>query len=210
MAFEKGRTAFEREAQLLNASQDLSGIVPVYRCLNENNTSYLVMEYLEGISLWDSADWYQEPLDSCEDIMRKLMDLVEQIHARGITHHNLAPDNIYLESDGNLRLLDFGNAKREVYQLSPTPLPIYEEGFIAPEILERHKAGTGADLYSLGALYYYLETGKEPPASVKRRKKKRFSVGDPQKDRMIQFLMEPDPGMRPESIAQFRKVYPYL
>ncbi|MCD8347682.1 MAG: protein kinase [Lachnospiraceae bacterium] len=207
MLFEKGRTVFEAETKTLNANQDLQGIVHVYRCLNENNTSYMVMEYLEGMSLQDYMDW-EEPFPiQTEEIFRQLTEIVEQVHTRGFAHHNLSPDNIYLEENGKIRLLDFGNAKREVYQLSGRPMPIYRECFIAPEILEQKDAGFSADLYSLGAICYFLETGKEPPTQANRRGRKRFTTGIPEKDRMIHFLMEPQPKERPENIAQFRKVY---
>lgn len=113
-AFERGMKYFEEEARTLGENQDIPEIVNVYRCVRENNTAYTVMEYIEGCTLQDRLDAGEENPD---EIWQKTDAAVAAIREREIEHYGLTPDNIYIEDDGTVRLLDFGEAKRKLQRL---------------------------------------------------------------------------------------------
>ena len=205
MFFERGQEIFEKEAALLNRNQDIDGIVHVYRTVRENNTSYTVMEYLEGTTLQDEMD-SGEPMtrQQMEDTVYQLAEIIDTFHSRGIGHYNLSPDNIYRDENGKIRVMDFGDAKREVYRILNRNANIMDLRYTAPEVLAGENAGYGSDLYSLGAIYYRMLTGKEPPQSKPRRKKKSgLRVNDLAAGEIIEALTSPVLEMRPTDAADF-------
>lgn len=208
MIFEKGKAIFEKEAEILNQNQEIQELVNVYRYIRENNTSYMVMEYLEGCTLQDYLD-DNKRLDtaSAKGIFAMIMDAVDALHENGIGHYNLSPDNIYLEKSGRVRLLDCGMAKKELYRMVQKKIYYYREEYISPEILLGKTAEKNADLYSLGAIYYYLMTGKEPKNSVHRHKRhSKLRINDKADEKIVNLLAEVHPEMRPEGIAQLWQV----
>ena len=198
--FEMGRETFEGEAARLNRNQDIPGIVQVYRTIRENQTAYMVMEYLEGRTLQDKLE--DEELTDRKDVDRIiccLAEILDAVHARGMVHYNLSPENVYLDSGGRIRLLDFGDAKRRVYGMMRRSTRILDLRYTAPEILQGEAGGAGSDLYSLGAIYYRMVTGKEPPQSRPRRKKKTgLKVVDARAEKAIQALTMPAMEKRPK------------
>lgn len=206
--FEKGMQFFEEEAKILGENQDIKEIVEVYRCVRANDTSYMIMEYMEGCTL---EDWMEGSVSikdlSVNDVFRRLMLSVDTIHDRGIGHYNLSPDNIYVNEEGEIRLLDFGRAKKECLKSMGGDAGLFDEYYTAPEVLQGDTADKNADLYSLGTIYYSLLTGKRPPESLKRLKRKsRLRVKGPEHEQKINLLAEISPDKRPESIKQFWKM----
>ena len=198
--FEKGMQFFEEEAKILGENQDIKEIVEVYRCVRQNDTSYMIMEYMEGCTLEDWMEGSAPVKDlSVNDVFRRLMLAVDAIHDRGIGHYNLAPDNIYINEEGEVRLLDFGRAKKECLKLMDEDAGLFDERYTAPEVL-LGIAALKARWDSLAPLL----TGKHPPASLKRLKRKsRLRVKEPEYEKKINLLAEVFPDKRPESIKQF-------
>lgn len=206
--FEEGKEVFEKEVEILNQNQDIQELVNIYRYIRENNTSYMVMEYLEGCTLQDYMD-DNPKMDggSFKGIFAMIMDAVNALHDKGIGHYNLSPDNIYLEKSGRVRLLDFGMAKKEVYRMMQKKVDYYREEYISPEILLGKPAKLNADLYSLGAIYYYMMTGKEPKSSLHRnRRHSKLRISDKTDERIVNLLAEVYSEIRPEGIAQLWQV----
>lgn len=206
--FEKGRSVFEKEIQILNQNQEIREIVDVYRMIRENSTSYMVMEYLEGCTLQDYLD-DNPKLDaqSAKAIFSLIADGVAAIEENGIAHYNLTPDNIYLEKSGRIRLLDFGLAKKELYRLMQKKMYYYREEYIAPEILLGNEASMNADLYSLGSIFYYMIKRKELKSSVRRSKRhQQIRMDNKADERIVNLLCEVHPEMRPESLEQLWQV----
>ena len=188
----------------MNQNQDLEEIIKIYRIVQENDTSYIIMEYVEGITLQDYLDDGEGiGREMAEDFIRELAGIVDAIHSRGIIHYHLSPKNIYLDNLGRIRILDFGDAKKEIYRILGPDINILDLRYTAPEVLQREKAGAGADLYSLGAIGYRLLTGKEPPLSRPRRKKKTGLKADTSEvGQAIEKLTTPIIQKRPESAVQ--------
>ena len=210
VVFEKGMEHFENEIRTLTKHQDIHEIVEVYRCVRENNTSYMIMEYMAGCTLedWLEGDVSIEDL-SANDIFGKLLTAIDKIHTRKIGHYNLAPDSVYLDEEGNVRLLDFGYAKKECLKFMDSRLVLMDGRYSAPEVMLGRRADENADLYSLGAICYRMLTGDAPGESIRRLKKKsRFTLRGEGKEneKMINLLAEVLPEKRPGSIRQFREI----
>lgn len=204
--FENGKEDFEHEALRLHVTQDIKQTVNVYKVISENNTIYTVMEYLTGISLRDLMEMGFEQMGISEkNVLDEITKAIQAIHARGIGHYNLSPDNIYIDDTG-IRLLDFGEAKYRMYQATGGRVIRYEEDYIAPEVLSGREVRMNADLYSLGILEYELYTGKPiPSGSRPYRRKKPLRTGNAEMEREINILADPDSKSRPGSIEEYLK-----
>jgi len=170
--FAKGLESFLGEARLL-ASFDHPALVKVHRFWRSNATAYMAMPYYPGRTLKDVR--LEMPAAPGEAWLRALIEpllgALELLHAHGVCHRDIAPDNILVLPDGRPVLLDFGCARRAVAggsqwftaHLKPqfAPLEQYaDEGSVGQ--------GPWTDLYSLGATLYFVVTGRAPAASVAR------------------------------------------
>ena len=155
------------EAQLLKALSDLKGVVHVLDFFEFNNSAYLVMEYPDGPSLKQYVHKYGKfPAKKFLEQMYPLMEDIEKVHRRGLIHRDIAPDNIILMPDGQLKLIDFGAARSFVGDKTMTV--IVKQGF-APQEQYFSKGVTAAtDIYALAATIYYCITGTVPTDSTVR------------------------------------------
>ena len=169
-AFEKGKTSFLAEARALAKFSDDSHTVSVRDFFSENNTAYIVMEYLEGITLKDYLD-ENGPLSFGQafEILSPIMDSLTKIHATGIIHRDISPANIVIRKDGNVKLLDFG-AARNVEGTDEKSLSILLKPGYAPEEQYRTKGDQGpwTDVYALSATMYKMVTGTTPDDAMNR------------------------------------------
>lgn len=111
--FHAQKERFLREARILRDFSNLSAIVRVLDCFEANNTAYIVMEYVEGVTLLNHLEDHGGRLDA-EVLLRRALPLVEslkEVHAYGIIHRDISPDNIMVLPDGALKLIDFGAAR---------------------------------------------------------------------------------------------------
>lgn len=166
--FHDGKQKFLREAQILARFNEESGVVSVYDFFEENNTAYIVMEYLDGLTLKNYVvSRGKVSAGELFHMMRPLIQALGKVHEQGIIHRDISPDNIIVMPGDQLKLLDFG-AAREVggdRSLSVMLKPGY-----APEeqYRSRGKQGPWTDVYALCATMYYCLTGVRPEESVER------------------------------------------
>lgn len=162
-----GMQSFLSEASMLRAVSHLSSIVHVMDYFEANRTAYMVMEYLEGSTLYQVMQSQERiPVDTLLPKFLPLMHDLDSLHKSGVLHRDIAPDNIMLMPDGSLKLLDFGCARSLEDGRSMTV--VLKPGFAPIEQYQTRGQGPYTDLYALCATIYYCITGKIPPASPER------------------------------------------
>ena len=153
---------FHREAK---AAGRLShpGIVAVYDYGEDENTSYIVMEYAPGMALSEVAgEGRCLPAHEARALLLQLLDGLEYAHAQGIVHRDIKPSNLLISSDGRLKITDFGIARIDGGRLTRTGTPVGTPVYMAPEIYLGESGDHRADLYSAGVVLYELLTGALP------------------------------------------------
>lgn len=166
--FEKFKQSLLQEGESLVR---LRGIPEVVHCLDSfeaNNTAYVVMEYLEGRDLKHyvrEERGTRNPLSIDEAVYYTilLLNALSKVHKHNILHRDISPDNIYLMNNGALKLIDFGSARK---LSSGSMTGFHKPGYTAPEMLAGDKEGPYTDIYSAGAVLYFLLTGKKPEKPV--------------------------------------------
>lgn len=161
---------FEEEAQTLYTLRKSPEITDVYSRFRENGTVYYVMEYLEGINFHThlnqcSKMTWQQLTPFCISVLRALRDL----HAAGLIHRDISPDNIFILRNGAVKLIDFGNARSYSNNIPLTA--IVKTKYSPPEqfgIRDKDRQGPWTDIYSLCVTLYVALAGFIPPASQTR------------------------------------------
>ena len=166
--YRKGKERFLNEARTLQSLTELPGIVDVLDFFEANNSAYLVMEFLDGISLKEYAARNGTiPAQAFLEQMKPLMEDIHRMHERGVIHRDIAPDNIMLLPDGRMKLIDFGAARSFVGDKSMTV--VVKKGFAPVEQYLSRGSTASTDVYALAATIYYCITGKVPPDSADRQ-----------------------------------------
>ena len=171
-SFQCGLRSFINEARLL-AQFDHPTLIKVHRVWEANGTAYMVMPLCAGQTLKATRSEMTQPPDEywIRNLLDPLLDALEVIHRAGCLHRDIAPDNIMLPAPGRPVLLDFGAARRVIAEMTQALTVILKPGYAPIEQyaeLPGTRQGTWTDLYALGAVVYYLITGRAPPPSVSR------------------------------------------
>lgn len=167
--YQKGMKAFLNEAQTLAQFQALEGAAVVHDYFTENDTAYIVMEYIDGISVEEYVQKNgQMPAEQVRSMLRPVLDTLEEMHAHHIIHRDVSADNLMITRQGSMKLVDFGAARSTVNR-DHTMTVMYKRGF-APEEQYRSKGETGpwSDIYSVCAVMYYLLSGVMPEEASQR------------------------------------------
>lgn len=163
------KAKFTEEARTLGRFSD-PGIVRVFGVFEENNTAYMVMEFLEGQTL-SARMTEQGQLDEAEvvAIAEKVGASLAVVHQAGLIHRDIKPDNICLTKEGRVVLIDFGTARsfatgktvKHTTLLTPGYAPLEQYGSEA-------RFGAYTDIYALAATLYHALTGQIPPQATDR------------------------------------------
>jgi len=168
--FSSMKQRFLDEARLL-ASLNHPGIVKVYDFFEENNTAYMVMEYLRGKSLAKLVEERGGALSEQEAVgyILKVCEALDVVHKAGYLHRDIKPENIIVCGDGRVVLVDFGAARSFMAGKTGRMTVILTPGFAPLEqYAEQAKRGAYTDIYALGATLYYLLTGQVPVSAADR------------------------------------------
>lgn len=162
---------FVQEAELLQKLGDKSGIVDIYNYFEENDTAYIVMEYLPGEDIRTILKKKGGKLSFEETfkLLRTPMRTLIELHSLGIYHRDISPDNIRRLTDGQVKLMDFGGAK-SVLNAERARYVAVKRGYAPPEQYElSYKIGPWMDVYSMAATFYRCICGKVPKDAMERQ-----------------------------------------
>ena len=169
--FIKGKERFLSEARNMARFNTHPNIVHVFDFFEENNTAYIAMEFLDGISYkqFIAAKGGIVETQTALDVTFSVLDALKEIHKSGIIHRDISPDNIFICQGGMIKLIDFGAARFSTGESEKTLSIILKPGYAPPEqYRSRSRQGPWTDLYAVGAMLYRAITGKMPEESVNR------------------------------------------
>ena len=171
---EKGFDSFLKEARKMAKLGGISGVVGVKSVFIQNETAYIVMDFIEGETLLKKLQ-REGPMDygTCISLMTPIMQALAEVHKHGIIHRDISPDNIMVQSDGKLILLDLGAAKDLDIQGKDGNVQssqmVAKHGFSPVEQYgQAGKIGPWTDVYAMAATIYYCCTGVLPPSATDR------------------------------------------
>ena len=210
--FEEGRAL----AQISHGS-----VVSVLNFFRENETVYMVMNYLEGATLQDfiitARDQKKEKVFR-ESTIRSLYDEILRglriVHQHKMLHLDIKPANIFITDDNRAVMIDFGAAREVLSKEGNFIRPMYTPGFAAPEMYRRDSSmGPWTDIYAIGACIYASMQGYPPNDAPQRLEKDRLSLSMSRlrgvySDNLIEVVewcMALDPLARPQSVFALQK-----
>lgn len=170
--FRTGLDKFLDEARTLAQFANHQNIVSVRDFFEANGTAYMVMSYIDGMTLEQYLDKQPEKRVSFEiayRIMTPILDALRTVHQAGVIHRDISPDNIFITAGQQVRLLDFGSAKHALSRSSRNFSIVLKPGY-APfeQYYSTSEQGPWTDVYAVGATFYHLIVGKAPPESPAR------------------------------------------
>jgi serine/threonine-protein kinase len=156
---------FRREAQIA-AQLVHPGIVPIYEIGERNNLIYYTMAFVEGCPLLELARSPTLSIAAKVQLVYQLTQALQYAHGQGVAHRDIKPSNILIDLHGSPILIDFGLAKSTHAEsdLTQTGAMLGTPSYMAPEQIQYHQDHDLrlSDIYSLGAVFYYLLVGRPP------------------------------------------------
>lgn len=172
---EQFRLAINRfldEAKTMAKFTNNPNIVHVFDFFEENQTAYIVMEFLDGITVkqfLESTPDKKLPVETATEIVMNVLDALAEMHSKKIIHRDISPDNIQITSQNQIKIFDFGAARLTRDDTEETRSIVVKTGYTPPEQYRgKSKQGAYTDLYSVGAVLYKLITGLTPDESIDR------------------------------------------
>ena len=212
--YEYGKSLFMEEARTLAEFNGDPHIAGIYRFFEENGTAYFAMEYVDGLPLDHYAKLHGGKLSPEETnrLLLPLMDSLSRVHARGIIHRDIAPDNILVQRDGTAKLIDFGAARYSTGEKSRSLDVMLKHGFAPFEQYARHgRQGPYTDVYAMAATWYYTVTGRMVPDAMDRKSRDTLqapsSLGiaiSPRTEKALLKALSVNAADRYQSMEQFR------
>ena len=213
-----GLRSFVNEARLL-ARFDHPSLVKVYRFWEDNATAYMVMPFLQGVTLRDTRRRMAHPPDEAwiRSVITPILSALELLHREGVYHRDIAPDNILLPPDGPPVLLDFGAARRVISDRTQSLTAILKPSYAPIEQyaeMTQLRQGPWTDLYALGAVIHYLLFGAPPAPATARavqddaeQIENRIVPGvSPRFLEAVSWMLSIRPNQRPQNGEQLRAV----
>lgn len=165
--FEENKKRFLQEAKILATFDENDGVVNVKEVFEENNTAYIVMEYLPGNTLKERVKHQKITYDEVKILLDPIAISLKKIHQAGVVHLDVSPNNIMSFNSSNIKLLDFGGAMSIGSQEGQLP---FKKGYSPLEQrLDPENVGAWTDVYAFAATIYYCLTGIKP-VDCKERK----------------------------------------
>lgn len=209
--FEEGRSL----AQISHPA-----VVSVLNFFRQNETVYLVMNYLQGATLQDfimagrqlkTGVAFSE--STIRSVFEEVLDGLRFVHQHNMLHLDIKPANLFITDDDKAVLIDFGAAREVLNKESQFTQPMYTPGFAAPEMYRRDaNLGPWTDMYAIGACLYSMMMGYPPQEAAKRREKdsladmlsRKGAVYSDKLIEVVEWCMTLDPSGRPQSASELQ------
>ena len=209
--FRRGAQKFYEEAERIACFDDEPSIIHVYEFFYQNNTAYYVMEYLDG---QDLAHYIMNrskeiSVGSVLYILDKVSDALTVVHNANFLHRDIAPDNIFVCRNGEIKLIDFGAARQYMTQESQSMSVIVKMGFAPIEQYQKKgKQGPWTDIYALGATAYYMLTGKKPDDAFSRSSYDEMDYADIPAPvaRLLKKMLAVSPAKRYQTVHELKRM----
>jgi len=162
MADQEAYSRFLAEARL-TGSLVHENIIGFYDYGEQDGRPFLVMEYFDGESLgaairrWSTGDLRNKLL-----IARQIANGLAYVHSKGVIHRDVKPDNVWIDSAGNVKIIDFGVAKTEEFSITGVGFTLGTPYYMAPEQVRGDRPTPLVDIYAFGVLLFELVTGVRP------------------------------------------------
>lgn len=173
--FMHGQERFIEEAIFLKRLSAVKEIVNITDYFNENNTSYFTMEFLDGVNLKslyrsEHKKGQKIPFEFSCQIMVQIGRALDKIHTQSkIFHRDISPENIFITTTGDIKLIDFGNAKHCTQEESQNISVVLKPGFAPPEQYStKGVQGPWTDVYALACTFYLIASGVQIPSAPDR------------------------------------------
>jgi serine/threonine protein kinase len=215
-SFRHGMKCFFEEGRAL-AHLNHPNVVRVLNFFRANETVYMVMQYERGRTLQEHIQKHKGEIREAfvRNVFTRLLNGLREVHTQKLLHLDIKPSNIYLRTDGNPVLLDFGAARQALNYSGPALKPMYTPGFAAPEQYKSpEEMGPWTDIYAVGASMYACLSGSSPQAADKRLEKDQLLSAAKRWDgkysghllETIDWCMVLDHPSRPKSVFALQKV----
>jgi TolB-like protein len=164
---------FEVEARVI-ARLDHPNILAIHDLGTDQGVSYAVMELLKGVSLREVISRVGLTAEKAVEYAQSIADGLAAAHDSGVVHRDIKPENLFLTTDGRIKILDFGLAKRrlpEAVLTTKTPTETLDTtpggligtvAYMAPEQLQGQKTDHRTDIFAFGVVLYEMLTGQRP------------------------------------------------
>ena len=210
-----GRERFLRESRILAMLSGVHSIVPVRDFFEENETAYIIMDFIHGESLSEYANRSGGHVPSAKllPLLRPVIDALILVHESGILHRDISPDNILIDRFGEAWLIDFGAAEEQLIDnIEKSHAVFLRKGFTPIEQYDsRGQQGPWSDVYALSATIYDLLCGQPPVEPILRLEKDKLispkKLGVRMSHRQEKALLHglsPQVSGRPLSMEHFR------
>lgn len=171
--YEEIKRRFMQEARTMAELENIDGVVKVKDYFQQNDTGYIVMEYLDGKTLKETLQDQKKrmPLPEVMELLRPVMDSLEKMHKAGIVHRDISLDNIMLTKDGRVKLIDLGGEKRlGECDASDKTVAIKKSAYTPIEQIlgKSSNIGPWTDVYALAVTIYRCICGRFPKGASER------------------------------------------
>lgn len=211
--FQDGIQRFLNEARNTTQFSEHPNIVHVLDYFEENGTAYMVMEYLDGETLkaYINECGGKIDVDIAVQILTSVIEALKAVHAKGILHRDISPDNIFICKNGTVKLIDFGASRFSLGDEEKTLSIVLKPGYAPPEqYRSRSKQGPWTDIYALSATLYCAITGVVPDEASNREIKdelktpRELNPDVPEYlDMALMVAMSIQPELRYQNVKQF-------
>lgn len=192
-AYRFGLQSFLKEIRITARFIHVPGIVTLYDAVEANDTAYMVMEYIKGISIGrEMRARNYRPYTPAEmaEVMLPVLDGLKEVHRQRIVHSDISPGNIMRSGKGEICLIDMGAAKFILDSQPVLSAAFLKIDYAAPEQYRTAREGIPkdegpwTDIYGLGATMYYMLTGHKPTDVITRLNSKNPKLVPPRKYRV--------------------------